>query len=94
MHVVSTQIYTEIMFFIQPSSYSVHGEGYNIQEIIFDTLGNKKRQKQIKHLFWLPRLVYFYITLICINEDFIPQWQKKEPHRSSNFLKNGNISRE
>ena len=37
-------------------------------------LDNKTTTKQIKHLFWLPRLVYFYITLICINEEFIPQW--------------------
>ena len=35
-----------INFFIQPSSYFVHGEGYNIQQIIFDTFGQQKREKK------------------------------------------------
>ena len=75
MYVVSTQIYTELIFFTQASSYFVHGEGYNIQQIFSDTFGQQKTKT--KHLFWLPRLVYFYITLIHINEEFIPQWHKK-----------------
>ena len=86
MYVVSTQIYTELIFY--PTIFIfVHAEGYNNQLIIFDTSGQQKKQKQIKHLFWLPRLAYFYITLICINEEFIPQWQKKNPIDSQPVLK-------
>ena len=56
---VSTQIYTEFVFFIQPSLYFVHGEGYNNQQIIFDTFGQQKETKTDKTFILVAKVSLF-----------------------------------
>ena len=86
MLVVSTQIYTELIFL---SNHHHHMERVKIISKSFLTHLSNNKKTQIKHLLQLPRLVYFYITIICINEEFIPHAVAGKTHKSSTCFGNG-----